>query len=213
MMAQFSAGRVSYRKCPEKLERSQNLQCMMADFSEVTVEPMLPAKKWQHCRTAHRQVIERHFQAHIVWGVVQASREDVSGVLFAVGGNVNFRQIQVELRVAAIHSHRGVAEFFRLGPFLLRSRNRNTHVGNIKRIGGILIESGAQARQRFVSVAAAQKCEAGSEFLERLKVNHEGTLRKDAGPARLSRGAGKSCRGKLSKTLEARLETGSRKNH
>jgi hypothetical protein len=112
---------------------------------------------------------------------VQSARENVGGVLFAVGGNVDFREIQIKLRVAAIHSNRGVAKFFRLRPFLLRGRDGNAYIGNVKRIAGILIERGAQTRQRFVSVTATQICKASSEFLERLEMNHEEALRKDAG--------------------------------
>src|ERR1700687_986857 len=109
---------------------------------------------------------------------MKPSSEDIGRVLFAVSGNVNFREIQVELCLAPVHAHGGVAKLFRLCPFLLCRRDGNTHIRNIEGIFRFLIEGGPEMGQSLARIASAQEREAGAEFLERFDLDHVEYLRK-----------------------------------
>src|ERR1700719_1174309 len=148
----------------------------MTELAEVAIERMLPRQEWQHGGPAQLQALQRHFQASVMRRIVQPSREDVGRILLTVGADVHFSKIQVKLRLAAIHAHRGVAEFFGLRPSLLRRRDRDSHIRDVKRIGWLVIESGPQMRQSSMRVSPAQERQAGPELLECLKMYHSGTL-------------------------------------
>lgn len=150
---------------------------MVTELAKAAIDYVLSRQECQNGGPAQRQSVERHFQAPVVRRIVQPPREDVGRILFPVSRNIYFREIQVQLRLTAIHPHRGVAEFFRLRPFLLGRGDRDTHIGNVIGIAWLVIESRPQMRQRPAGVTSTQEREAGPEFLECLEVYHAGTLR------------------------------------
>jgi hypothetical protein len=171
----------------------------MANLSQIAIESMHAREELQHRRPAHRQTIQRHFQTLIVRSKMKSSSKDISRVLFTVSGNVHFGKVQVELSLAAVHSHGRVAKLFRIGPFLFCRRYGDTHIRDVERIIGLLLKGCPEVGQRLVRVASTQVREAGAKFLERLNLDHDHFLRPGAGF--------------LQDHYRRRLESGSRKSY
>src|SRR5438270_4957097 len=144
--------------------------------------------------------------------IMQAACQDIGRILLAVCCNVHFREIQVELRLPAIHPHRGVAEFFGFRPFLLGRCDCNSYIRNVKGIRWLMIESRPQMRQRSERVTSAEECKAGAEFLECLEMDHIGSLLKEIGTRRTKQVAANRP-AETQKTLRIRLGAGTDKKH
>ncbi len=129
---------VTHADCARSSQRRKDLQGVMTQLAQVAVNGMHARKKWKDWRPAHRQTIQGHFQPRIMGGVMQSAREYIGCILFAIGRNVYFREIQIQLSLSAVHTHCRVTHLFRFCPFLLGCRNGNAHVRNVVRVAPAL---------------------------------------------------------------------------
>jgi hypothetical protein len=112
----------------------EHLQRAVPQQSQLPVHRMLPGQESQHWRAAVGQAVHRDRQPHIAARKFQSCLQRFDGVIAASRGSVNLGEIQIELRLVALHAHRGVAQSLRLAPLLFGTRQHYAQVGHVVRI-------------------------------------------------------------------------------
>jgi hypothetical protein len=103
----------------------------MTPGAESAIEKMAAMQKRKDRRAPARELVEHSVDAPVALSIFGGHQKSLDGVLFASCGNVNFREIQVELRLITLAFQRGVAEFFGFIPILLGAGKSESKVGAI----------------------------------------------------------------------------------
>src|SRR3974390_1074928 len=144
----------------------------MAQHPEVAIQRVLAFQERKNRHPARSELGHGDIQPDIPASVLHSGDQGLPGVFLASRDHVDFRQVQIELRLIPFHAHGGVAQAFRVSPFLLRAGKRNAKVRHV--IGIILFKIGSalDVRQGAVGKIVAEIRQPGLELAESFRVHH-----------------------------------------
>ena len=129
----------------QPLPAGQGAQETIPSEAKELVESMRPGQESQHGRPARGQLAHLDLQAHIVRQIVQPQCQRVRGGLLAAGCGVDFREVQMQLRLAPGAADGRVTKPLRVSPFALCVGEAQTIIGKV--VGIFRVALGRLAQQ------------------------------------------------------------------
>jgi hypothetical protein len=137
----------------------------MAQPSELRVDRVAAMQKRKHWWPAHSNLFQRPANPEIAPCGYQPFFQCLNRFRSSPGLVINFRQVQIKLRVVVLHSQRFAAQAFAVSKAFLGKRSQQACVGKVKRVFGSDSQRAPRVLQSFISMAVAKIFQAFFEII------------------------------------------------
>ena len=132
----------------------------MAQPSELRVDRVAAMQKRKHWWPAHSNFFQRPANPKIAPGGYQPFFQCLNRLRSPSSLVINFRQVQIKLRVVVLHSQRFAAQTFAVSKAFLGKRSQQARVRQVKRVLRSDSQRAPRVLQSFISMAVAKMFQA-----------------------------------------------------